>query len=292
MIRSMTGFGRAEAGDAAAVLVAEVRCVNSRHLDVRVRLPRDWSEFEFELRALASEGFARGQVDVSVRTPGGEEARPAVALDLAAARDYARAARQLAEELDATGELSVEGLLSLPGVTVAAAPPVERDELHRVLREAVAAACSAAAEMRAREGQSLDAELRQRLDAFARQVEQIAARADEVRGGLRERLEKRLAALATEIEIDPARLAQEVVLFADRMDVTEEVVRLRSHVAQFRETLGQDGPVGRKLEFLLQEFGREVNTVGSKASDAETTVLVVGMKTDLEKLREQVLNVE
>jgi uncharacterized protein (TIGR00255 family) len=288
----MTGFGRAEAEIGQGLLVAEVRCVNSRHLDVRLRLPRDWSEFEIELRKLASVDFARGQVDVSVRTPGDDGARPEIVLDVVAARGYARAARQLSEELNASGVLSIEGLLSLPGVTVSGAAPVEREALRRSLRNAVAAACQVAAEMRAREGESLDAELRKRLDGFAGQVEQIAARSDEVRGGLQERLEKRVAALGAEIEVDPARLAQEVVLLADRMDVTEEIVRLRSHVAQFRETLGESGAVGRKLEFLLQEFGREVNTIGSKAGDGPTTALVVSMKTDLEKLREQVLNVE
>ncbi len=291
MIRSMTGFGRGAASLGGARLAAEVRCVNGRPLDVRVRLPRELAEFEAALREIAARAFGRGQVDLSIRVPveslGGQ-----VAVDLEAARGYLAGAERLERELGVGGPLTAEALLRLPGVAVTQEPDSAGEEVGVALAEAVAAACAAAAEMRAREGESLDTELRRRLAGVAERVEEIAGQADEIQKGLRERLDKRLASIAPQIEVDPARFEQEVVLYADRMDVTEEIVRLRSHLAQFRETLDEAGPVGRKLEFLIQELGREVNTIGSKAGQAPLTRNVVEMKTELEKLREQVLNIE
>ena len=291
MIRSMTGFGRGAAQLGDARLSAEVRCVNGRHLDVRVRLPRELAEFESALREVAARAFGRGQVDLSIRVPG-ESLGGQVSVDLEAARGYLAGAERLERELGVGGGLTAEVLLRMPGVAVTREPDSAGEEVAAALAEAAAAACAAAGEMRAREGESLDAELRTRIAGLAEGVEELAGRADEIQKGLRERLDKRLAAIAPQIELEPARLEQEVVLYADRMDVTEEIVRLQSHLAQFRETLDESGPVGRKLEFLIQEFGREVNTVGSKAAQAPLTRSVVELKTELEKLREQVLNVE
>jgi uncharacterized protein (TIGR00255 family) len=186
----------------------------------------------------------------------------------------------------------VASLVTLPGVVVTREADSGDERAAAALREAVAGACGAAAEMRAREGESLDRELRARLVGLDASAEDVSGLADEAQKNLRERFDKRLAALSAQVEVDPGRLEQEVVLYADRMDITEEIVRLRSHLAQFRETLDEDGPVGRKLEFLIQEIGREINTIGSKAGQAPLTRCVVEMKTELEKLREQVLNVE
>jgi uncharacterized protein (TIGR00255 family) len=171
-------------------------------------------------------------------------------------------------------------------------PELEVETLAPALLATIVSACAAAAEMRAREGESLLRELRGRLAGIEALVGQVEARAAAVLGGLRERLEQRLAALAPELETDPSRLEQEVVLYVDRQDVTEETVRLRSHLDQFAETLDASGAVGRKLEFVLQEMGRETNTLGSKSADAVLTRVVVELKTEQEKLREQVLNLE
>ena len=287
----MTGFGRGEAGLGEGRVSAEVRCVNSRHLEVRVRVPREWSEFEAALREAASQAFGRGQVDVSVRVSSGVSPSR-LEIDVETARRYLEGAARLRDELGAEGALPVASLVALPGVAVTREADSGDERAAAALREAVAGACSAAAEMRAREGCSLDRELRARLVGFDARVEDATGLADEVQKNLRERLDKRLAALSAQVEVDPGRLEQEVVMYADRMDVTEEIVRLRSHLAQFRETLDEDGPVGRKLEFLIQEIGREINTIGSKAGQAPLARCVVEMKTDLEKLREQVLNVE
>jgi len=287
--RSMTGFGRA---DGPQGLGAEVRSVNSRHLEVRVRLPRELAALERDARAVAARFFERGQVEIAVRLPLEGELAPRLELDLGAARRYARAARELAQGLHIPSQLSAVELLSLPGVARVREPELEAEALSTALLETIAQACAAAAEMRAREGESLVRELRGRLQVIDTLVGQIEARAGAVLAGLRARLEKRLAGLAPELETDPARLEQEVVLYVDRQDITEETVRLRSHLEQFRETLDSPGAVGRKLEFVLQEMGRETNTIGSKSGDTLLTRAVVELKTELEKLREQALNIE
>lgn len=291
-LRSMTGYGRATVEYGGAEITAEVRSVNARHLELRLRLPRELQGLEAGLREVASAWFERGQVDASLRVPSQGLSAADVEIDLAAARGYASAAEELRGTLGLGEPLSVSTLLELPGVARLREASLDQEALREVLVRALEQACRAAREMREREGCALAAELEGRLGGIESAVAAIEARAGEVRDGLRERLDKRLAALAPQLELDPARLEQEVVLYADRMDVTEELVRLRSHLAQFRETLAEPGAVGRKLEFLLQELGREVNTIGSKASDAPVTRSVVALKAEFEKLREQVLNVE
>ncbi len=287
--RSMTGFGRA---DGPQGISAEVRTVNSRHLEVRVRLPRELASLEREARATAARFFERGQVEIAVRLPQAGELAPCLELDLDAARRYASAAQELASQLRIPSDLSAARLLSLPAVARVREPELEVEAIAKTLLETISSACEAAGEMRAREGESLLRELRLRLAAIETLVGQVEARAAAVLAGLRERLEKRLAALAPALETDPARLEQEVVLYVDRQDVTEETVRLRSHLDQFAETLDAAGAVGRKLEFVLQEMARETNTLGSKSADSVVSRVVVELKTEQEKLREQVLNVE
>jgi len=288
----MTGFGRAEAGWEGGSLGVEVKSVNSRHLDLRVRLPREFAALEAALREAAAPFFQRGQVEVALRIPGEGLAPPEVEIDVDAAAQYARAAEQLAESGAGSGAIPVHVLLSLPGVARLREAQLDPEGARAALVSAVEEACEAARDMRAREGRALAEELEQRLAGAESQVGEIEARAGEIRAGLRERLEKRLSQLAPELELAPGRVEQEVVIYADRMDVTEETVRLRSHIAQFRETLAESGSIGRKLEFLLQEMGREVNTIGSKAADVPVTRHVVELKTEFEKLREQTLNVE
>ncbi len=289
---SMTGFGRGEAELAGRTLVVELRALNSRHLDLRVRLPRDLSAHEVPLRELIGGYFRRGQVEVSLRLPPEGLADPEVEVDFEMAGRYAAAAERLRADLGIDAALPAATLLGLPGVVRLREPAVDAAATEAALRSAVEAACRSAVEMRQREGAALAAALRSSLDVVGSALEEIEARADQVQKGLRERFEKRVAALAPDVEVDPGRIEQEVVLWAQRLDVTEETVRARSHLEQFRETLEERGPVGRKLEFLLQELGREVNTIGSKVSDAPLTRCVVELKTELEKLREQVLNVE
>jgi uncharacterized protein (TIGR00255 family) len=288
----MTGFGRAELPFGTGSVRAEVRSVNSRHLDVRVRLPRDLGPLELRLRDCAARFFRRGQVDVALRLPREIESGGVVEIDAAVAARYKAAGDELARSLHLEGGLTLPVLLGLPGVARLREPELDPEALAGALSSALEKACEQVVAMREREGAALERELRARLDAVRARLDEIEARSGEVARSQRERLGKRLAALAPDVDVDERRLEQEVVLYADRMDVTEEVVRLRSHCEQFRETLAADGGIGRKLEFLLQEMGREANTIGSKSSDAPIALRVVELKAELEKLREQVQNVE
>jgi len=289
----MTGFGCADESFEGGGLSVEVRTVNGRHAEVRVRAPRELAALEASVRTQVATHFSRGNIDVSVRWTSPRVSQGRVEVDLETAQGYVDAVRELSRRTGLIGDsLSCQALLSLPGVARLREPELDQDALEQVLRSSVERACGETVRMREREGQALAHELRARSAALAEILGAVEARADEVRQGLRARLEKRLAALAPELELSTGRLEQEVVLYVDRMDVTEETVRFRSHLSQFHETLDLDGPVGRRLEFILQELSRETNTIGSKASDAPLAALVVDLKTELEKLREQVLNVE
>jgi uncharacterized protein (TIGR00255 family) len=289
----MTGFGRADAQLAAGALRAEVRSVNSRHLEVRVRLPRDFGALETRLRECAARFFRRGQIDLVLRLPHALESAAEVEIDAAVAARYKIAADELARHLGLEGGLPLVALLGLPGVARLRERELDPEAFASGILAVVESACAQTVEMREREGAALERELRARIASLLARLREIEARSGEVVRAQRERLAKRLAALAPELALDERRLEQEAVLYADRMDVTEEVVRLRSHCGQFEEMLaGDDGGVGRKLEFLLQEMLREANTIGSKASDAPIAREVIELKAELEKLREQVQNVE
>lgn len=296
MIRSMTGYGSAAFEVEGAGFEVEVRSVNHRHLDVKARLPRGLASFETELRAQVAERLARGKVDLTVRATPGAALADAVELDLEVAARYLEAARRLREEHGVGGELDVQALLSLPGVARVVERELGEESARAALRAALAAALDGLVAMRDAEGAALDRDLRARLERLEALTREIESRAGEVQRAVRDRLRKRAEQLRDETGLlDEARLHQELVFAADRLDVTEECVRLRSHVAQFRSVLDAAGPrepAGRRLDFLLQEMGREANTIGSKSADAPVAHRVVELKTELERIREQVQNVE
>jgi uncharacterized protein (TIGR00255 family) len=292
----MTGFGRASFAVGGLAFEVEMRSVNHRYLDARVKLPRLLVAFEGELRARLQARLDRGKVDLSVTSPGGGSPAPRLEIDLEVARQYLRAARDLHEGEGVVGEIGVAGLLALPGVARFVEPELSADALREGLLGAVDAALEAADAMRAREGDALLRDLSQRLARVVELVASVEARGEIVQLGVRERLRRRAEQLRQEVGIvDEVRLHQEIVIAADRLDVVEELVRLRSHVEQFRRILDEAGPgkpVGRRLDFLLQEFGREANTIGSKASDGPVAHTIVELKTEIERLREQVQNLE
>ncbi|MCG8589323.1 MAG: YicC family protein [Proteobacteria bacterium] len=292
----MTGFG-SEAFEAAGVgFEVEIRSVNHRYLDVRVKLPRLLSELEAAVRASVQERLARGKVEVAVTMRAGSHGAERLVVDSDTAAQYVAAARALSDAHDLADSLSLDGLLALPGVARFEEPELPLDALKPSLETAVHAAVDALDAMRVREGENLAAEILGRLDRVVTLSGEIEARAGEVAQAARERLRKRAEQLKEETGLlDEARLHQEIVIAADRLDVTEELVRLRSHVDQFREAVAaadSGQPAGRRLDFLMQEFGREVNTIGSKGSDAPIAHAVVELKTELERVREQVQNVE
>jgi uncharacterized protein (TIGR00255 family) len=294
MIRSMTGFGRAAFEVGGQSFAVEIRSVNHRHADVQLRLPRALAFLEPELRAGLRGRFARGKLEVTVAQQGPERGPARVAIDAEAALRYLEVGRELARRHGLAEGLDVARLLALPGV----ATLVEGELPPEALRSALLAALDAAADgveaMRAAEGVALERDLRARLARAAGLVGELAARADEGQKAARERLRARLEQLGRETGLlDEGRLYHELALAADRFDVSEEVVRLRSHAEQVAACLSGSGePVGRRLDFLLQEMGREANTAGSKAGDTALAHLVVELKAELERLREQVQNVE
>jgi uncharacterized protein (TIGR00255 family) len=296
MILSMTGFGRSSVQIASVQLDIEVKSVNHRHLDTRVRVPRILSSCEADLQARIQSRIGRGKVDMTVTISEGGATPTRLEIDMGVAEQYARVAGELAAVDGVGGVLSVDTLVGLPGVARLVEAELPVDEFVDALNGGVEEALDALVAMRSTEGQVIERDLLSRLEQIEGLTDALEQRSDLVRESVRERLHKRAKQLQLETGLlDEARLQQEVVIAADRSDVTEEIVRLRSHAQQFREILGFEGagnPVGRRLEFLLQEFGREANTIGAKGSDAPISHEVVSLKTELERIREQVQNVE
>jgi uncharacterized protein (TIGR00255 family) len=291
MIRSMTGFGSGRASSGGEDVDVEVRSVNHKFCEVKVRLPRELSAAEVEIVKLVKDRLARGGVEVAVRR-GGAAASFAPRVDVALAESYARAFAEIQARLSLPGHVTLAEILAADGVVRLEEREVNVDAAREALRRAVGAALDALVAMRAREGEALARDLAGRLDAIealARRVAELVPRTVEAHRG---RLAERVAELARGVQVDPARLAQEVALFADRTDVTEEITRLASHVAQARALLALAEPAGRKLDFLVQEMHREANTIGSKSQSADIAGHVVSLKAEIERIREQVQNVE
>ncbi len=292
----MTGFGDAEFEVEGATLSIEVRSVNHRHFDLRLRVPGGLSALEPALRAQIAGRVARGKVDATLRFADGAAPIDRIELNLDAADQYLEAARTLETRHGLGTGLDARALLTLPGV----ARPVERDFPEEAAAAAAGAALGAALDalvsMRAAEGAALARDLGDRLIRSRGYLEQIEERAHKVQEAVREKLRRRALRLAEEIDVvDEGRIHQEIVHAADRLDVAEEVVRLHSHLDQFDTLLAgaQAGQaLGRRLDFLLQEMAREANTIGSKISDASAAHLVVEIKNEFERIREQVQNVE
>ena len=299
MIHSMTGFGRATReveGEGEGVgLEVEARSVNHRHLDLRVRLPRVLAGQESALKKRVQAALTRGKVDVTILLTGGA-ATSQLEIDETIAAQYVEASRKLCDQHLLSASLDVASLLALPGVTQIVETEVDPERLQGPLEQALDEAVSGLLAMRVSEGESLAREIEGRLARVVELADAFEKRSDEVVVAARQRLRRRAEQIRHEVGLlDEARLHQEIVIAADRLDITEELVRLRSHVEQFREALtsaDQGQPVGRRLDFLLQELGREANTVGSKANDAPLAQDVVELKTELERIREQVQNIE
>ena len=296
MIRSMTGYGEAELETPAGRLRAEVRTVNHRYFSANLRVPAALERHEPQIREWLRGFFPRGHVSYSLRLEAPEadgSSLPAVRLDEARARRYVAVLRALKERLELPGEVDL-ALVARFGdlvVTDEAAPVEAAAEDVRAVTEAAARACLA---MREDEGARLRADLEERIAAIDAALAAIAERAPARLLAERDRLRRAVAELAGDVAVDEERLAREVAFFAERWDISEELVRLRLHLDLFRKLVDGPGaePVGKRLGFLIQEMHREANTIGSKANDAEIEHQVVAIKDELERLREQVENVE
>ena len=289
---SMTGFGAAEGPVAGGRLRVEIRTVNHRHFNLSPKLPADLSALEPELRDRLRKEFDRGHIAVQVRwSEYPARAASGVGVDLERARLVAGRLRELQSALGLGGEITVEMVARQPEVLTANTEgdlEVAWAEVEPVVGQA-AAECRA---MRAREGEAIASELRHRAAALDEFVERIAARAPERLVRERDRLRAAVGQLLDGRQVDESRLAQEIAFQADRLDITEELMRFRTHIAAVREALESERPAGKQLGFLAQELGREVNTIGSKANDADIAQHVIAMKGELEKFREQLENLE
>jgi len=290
MPRSMTGFGAAEGDVAGGRLRLEVRTVNHRHLNVQVKVPSELAELEPALRERLRAHVARGHVTVSGRWLEEPPQAAAVSVDRARAAALVAALREAGKDLGLGGDVDLALLARLPDVLRVSRAEVAPDpEAVLEVLDRAAAACGAA---RDREGGGLAEELRGRVAALETLRARIAERAPERVVAERDRLAAAVRELAGGVAVDPARLAQEIAILADRLDVTEELVRFQTHLAALRRLLDGEGSVGREVGFVLQELLREANTMGSKADDAAMAQAVIAVKTELEKLREQVENLE
>ena len=294
MIHSMTGYGRAEATGVRMVLTVECKSVNHRHLDVSLKLPRVLTAFESDARRLVQSAVQRGRVDVSCAlSPVEGTVLNPLAVNLAQAREYADAARQVAESLDLADGPSLAWVMGQPGVlTREEQTPLAPDDAWPLLERALSAALEELVGRRQTEGTALAQELVTLGSLLAGYVDAVAQRAPAAVERRAARLRERMHAMVGSAEVDPARLAAEVAVWADKTDVSEELARLRAHLAQLTALVSGEGPVGRTLDFLIQEIHREVNTIGSKADDLEIAQAVITAKSTLEKMREQVQNLE
>ncbi len=293
MIDSMTGFGRGQAQVGNSTATVELRSVNSRYCEVSVRLPRLISEYESDVQTRLKQTFSRGRISaqIQVETNLGEALN--IAVDPEAVRGYTALLNRLRAAAGIVEPVRLEHLLAYSDVfTTPETPSEAAEEMWAAAAEALDDAIDHLRRMRRQEGSALLADLETRITAIEKQLAQVEQRAPARVDEARERLRSRLAELAGDDRVDGDRLEMEIALLADRLDVTEECVRLRSHLELFRQSLNSEDPEGRKLNFIAQEINREVNTIGSKANDAEVAHLAVQMKDDLEKIREQVQNVE
>jgi uncharacterized protein (TIGR00255 family) len=289
---SMTGYGKGEARQEDLTVTVEVRTVNHRYADIAVKLPRSFMVLENKIRKQVGRTLQRGKIDVFVNyeLAAGARTEPVLNHELAAA--YHALLEGLQNELGLAGRLSVEFLASQKGVVEIEEATLDNAVLEECLFRALAAALDQLVDMRRLEGEETAKDMTERLAVAEELLAQVEARAPQVPLEWQVKLSERLNRLNGELDFDPQRVAQEIAVFADRCDISEEIARFRSHLVQFRGLFDDKEAVGRRMDFLVQELNREVNTMGSKSNDADLTRCVVAMKSELEKVREQVQNIE
>lgn len=292
MIKSMTGYGSGTALAAGKAFTMEVRCVNHRYSDFNIKCPRVYTFAEDEIKRQVGRTIARGKADIYMTVENREGSGAVVRADVELARGYHEGLILIAKELGLSYEPMANDFLRVPDVFQVEKAEDDDDVILAAIREALAAALESFDAMRRAEGERLYADMNGRLDVIAALTDKIEERAPAIVDEYRERIETRMRQIMEEIPYDESRLLSEVAIFSDRVNVNEEIVRLKSHVSQMRKMLSSAEPVGRKLDFLIQEMNREINTVGSKSNDLDTARMVIDVKAEIEKLREQCQNVE
>lgn len=292
MVKSMTGYGRAEATVNGCTITAELRSVNNRYLDCNVRIPRLYLFAEESIKGRVQNTISRGKVDVFISLDNAGAEKVQVRLNRAVADGYHAALKELAETYNLSDDISVSLLSRFPEVLVAEKAEEDLEQMAKDICSVLDQALADFDQMRTREGERLRDDILSRAVSIEEKVSIVEKRSPETVSEYRTKLENRMAEVLANTQIDPARILTEAAIFADKVAVDEETVRLRSHIAQLREMLSKGGAIGRKLDFLIQEFNRETNTIGSKCSDIEIARHVVDIKAEIEKIREQVQNIE
>lgn len=293
MIKSMTGFAAAEVILGDVSVSADIRAVNSRHLDIVLRVPSNYLGMEEKIKGLINQRIARGRLEVRVQIKDGSEGTVAFEVDWARAEAMKAALNELKDKLNLTADISMDQLLSVGGMIRPVEISDDSDLIWQTVEECLTRALEDLERMRCKEGDFIAEDLSARLNLIASCLVEINRNSANLLDRYQERLLERITALTREtVEIDPARLAQEAAFLADRSDISEEIVRVQSHLEQFRQIMNSAEPGGRKLNFLLQELHREFNTIGTKIGHAETAHKVVEVKAELEKIREQIQNIE
>ena len=292
MIRSMTGYGSADIERDGQRLNAEIRSVNHRFCEVSIRAPKIVASFEDQIRQLIQDRYSRGKLNLTVTWSGAGESGEVLKVNELVADRYVKLLDQLRKRYNLESGLDVKTLAALPDVFAWEHTALSDEETWKLVEGVVSRACENMEAMKTREGQALARDLEDRLKLIRAELDRVSTRAATRPAEAKDRLMMRLQALLQDIEMDPIRLAQEVALMADRLDSTEECVRLAAHIDQFRGLIEGQELAGRKLNFLLQEMNREANTIGSKSNDVEITRAVIAIKEEVERLREQVQHVE
>ncbi len=292
MIKSMTGFGRAEVAENNRKFTVEMKSVNHRYLDVNIKMPKKLNFFESAIRAELKKYISRGKVDLFITYEDFSENTSSVRYNREIAEEYLNYLRQMAEEFQLDDDIRVSTLSRYPEVFTMEEQGVDEEELWKALQKAIGNASEMFVQSRIVEGEHLRDDLIDKLDGMLKLVDFVAERSPKIIAEYRQKLEEKVRELLADTTVDEGRLLTEVTIFADKVCVDEEIVRLRSHIETTKNTLREGGSIGRKLDFIAQEMNREANTILSKANDLEISNCAIELKTEIEKVREQIQNIE
>ena len=294
MIKSMTGYGRGEYIDGEREVVVEISAVNNRYLDSNIRLPRSIMSFEEDIRKYVKKHVSRGKLEIHVSYTSQDQEDIKISVNEALAKAYITTLREFQAKYELIDDLSTMQITKLPDIMLVEKDETDREQVWEILNKALEKAITSFNKMRVKEGNMLAEDLQLKGDGIVRIIDDISRRSPMVVDRYKQKLYQRIIETLDNLDVepDPGRILTEVAIFSDRSSIDEEIIRLRSHISQLRSILQEGGVVGRKLDFLLQEINRESNTIGSKATDEQITKEVINLKSEVEKIREQVQNIE
>lgn len=292
MIKSMTGFGRSEMATETQKVIVEIKSVNHRYCDLNIKMPKKLSFFESNIRTLLKEYIQRGKVDVYISYEDYTEAKECVRYRKEIAKEYFSYLNQIEKDFGIENDVTVSKLSRYPEVLVLEEQPVDEGELWKTLEDPIRDAAVRFVQSRAKEGENLQVDLIEKLDSMLQLVDVIEERSPKLVEEYRQKLEAKVKELLESTSIDESRIATEVTIYADKICVDEEIVRLKSHITSTKDTILAGGSIGRKLDFIAQEMNREANTILSKANDITISNHAIELKTEIEKVREQIQNIE